>query len=221
MFVPEHFFNLSEIAFSDLFKLKEHAWETLKDLTSYLNSKPLGTIESEIPKGVFIVNPEKVSIEKNVTIEPGAYIEGPCIIGKGSTIRHSAYVRPYVLTGKNCVIGHATEVKHSILLDGAQAPHFNYVGDSILGNNVNLGAGVICANFRLDKGEVVVDVDGSRFKTGLRKFGAILGDMSQLGCNTVLDPGILLRKKTLARACSSIQKSNVRNLSDGKPANCS
>ena len=221
MFFPEHFFNLSEFPFSDLFKLKEHVWETLKDLTSYLNSKPLGTIESEIPKGVFIVNPEKVSIEKNVIIEPGSYIEGPCIIGKGSTIRHSAYIRPYVLTGKNCVIGHATEVKHSILLDGAQAPHFNYVGDSILGNNVNLGAGVICANFRLDKGEVVVDVDGSRFKTGLRKFGAILGDMSQLGCNTVLNPGILLRKKTLARACSSVQKSNVRNLFDGKPANCS
>ena len=221
MFVPDHFFNLSEFPFSDLFKLKEHVWETLKDLTSYLNSKPLGTIESEIPKGVFIVNPEKVSIEKNVTIEPGAYIEGKCIIGKGSTISHSAYVHPYVLTGKNCVIGHATEVKHSILLDGAHAPHFNYVGDSILGNNVNLGAGVICANFRLDKGEVVVDVDGSRFKTGLRKFGAILGDMSQLGCNTVLNPGILLRKKTLARACSSIQKSNVRNLCDGKPANCS
>jgi bifunctional N-acetylglucosamine-1-phosphate-uridyltransferase/glucosamine-1-phosphate-acetyltransferase GlmU-like protein len=136
-------------------------------------------------------------------------------------VRHGDYVRPYVLTGKRCVIGHSTEVKHSILLDGAQAPHFNYVGDSILGKGVNLGAGVICANFRLDHGEVIVEVEGKRFKTGLRKFGAILGDLSQIGCNSVLNPGVLLRKRTFSRACSSIQKSNVRNLKNVKAADSS
>ena len=108
-------------------------------------------------------------------MEPGAYIEGPCVIGKACQIRHSAYVRPYVVTGDRCIIGHSSEVKHSILLDGAQAPHFNYVGDSILGNGVNLGAGVICANFRLDHREVIVEIEGNRHETGLRKFGAIVG----------------------------------------------
>ena len=216
MFIPDYFFNLSEYGHKDLFKLNAHVWETLKDLVSYLDQKKLGNIQSEIPKGSFIINPSSVEIGKGVKVEPGAYIEGPCVIGSGSHIRHGAYVRPYVIAGKNCMIGHGTELKHSILLDHAQIPHFNYVGDSILGNHVNLGAGVICANLRLDKGEVVVNVDGSRFKTGSRKFGAVLGDYSHIGCHTVLNPGILLRRKTVLAPCSSIEKSNVRNLSDEK-----
>ena len=218
---PELFFDLQEFFHKDLFKLGLPVWDSLSELMGYLDNRTLGKVECAIPKGVTMVNPDKISIGKGTRVEPGAYIEGPCIIGEGSQVRHGAYVRPYVLTGKRCVIGHSTEVKHSILLDGAQAPHFNYVGDSILGKGVNLGAGVICANFRLDHGEVIVEIEGKRFKTGLRKFGAILGDLSQIGCNSVLNPGVLLRKRTFSRACSSIQKSNVRNLKNVKAADSS
>lgn len=218
---PERFFDLQEFLHKDLFKLELPVWDSLRELMGYLDNKNLGKIECSIPEGAILVNPDKISIGKGTRVEPGSYIEGPCIIGEGSQVRHGAYVRPYVLTGKRCVIGHSTEVKHSILLDGAQAPHFNYVGDSILGKGVNLGAGVICANFRLDHGEVIVEIEGKRFKTGLRKFGAALGDLSQIGCNSVLNPGVLLRKRTFSRACSSIQKSNVRNLKNVKAADSS
>lgn len=218
---PERFFDLQEFLHKDLFKLELPVWESLKELKRYLDTRSIGKVECTIPEGAILVNPDKISIGKGTRVEPGAYIEGPCIIGEGSQVRHGAYVRPYVLTGKRCVIGHSTEVKHSILLDGAQAPHFNYVGDSILGKGVNLGAGVICANFRLDHGEVIVETEGKRFKTGLRKFGAILGDLSQVGCNSVLNPGVLLRKRTFSRACSSIQKSNLRNLKNVKAADSS
>ena len=218
---PELFFDLQGFLHRDLFKLDLPVWDSLRMLESYLDSLSLGKIECDIPKEVTLVNPSKISIGKGTRVESGSYIEGPCSIGEDSQVRHGAYVRPYVLTGKRCVIGHSTEVKHSILLDGAQAPHFNYVGDSILGKGVNLGAGVICANFRLDQGEVIVEIEGKRFKTGLRKFGAVLGDLSQIGCNSVLNPGVLLHKRTFLRACSSIQKSNVRNLKNVKAADSS
>lgn len=218
---PERFFDLQDFFHKDLFKLDLPVWDSLKVLKRYLDSLGLGKIECAIPEGVTLVNPSKISIGKGTRVESGSYIEGPCVIGEDSQIRHGAYVRPYVLTGKRCIIGHSTEVKHSILLDSAQAPHFNYVGDSILGKGVNLGAGVICANFRLDHGEVIVEVEGKRFETGLRKFGAVLGDLSQIGCNSVLNPGVLLRRRTFSRACSSIQKSNARNLNNVKAADSS
>ncbi len=218
---PERFFDLKDFSHKGFFKLGLPVWDSLKELKRYLNSLDLGKIECAIPERVTLVSPDKISIGKGTRIEPGAYIEGPCVIGEDSQVRHGAYVRPYVLTGNKCIIGHSTEMKHSVLLDGAQAPHFNYVGDSILGKGVNLGAGVICANFRLDHGEVLVKIEGTLFKTGLRKFGAILGDLSQIGCNSVLNPGVLLRKHTFSKACSLIQKSNVRNLKNVKSADCS
>ena len=175
-------------------------------------------MECPIPTNVTLVNAESISIGKGSVIEPGAYIEGPCVIGQNCRIRHGAYLREYVLTGDRCVIGHSTEVKHAIFLNDSKAPHFNYVGDSILGNHVNIGAGVICANFRLDKQDVVVEVEGETYQTGITKFGTILGDSSQLGCNTVINPGVLLRKKTYSRACTSIQKSNLRTINNAKTA---
>lgn len=216
--LPKHFFDLQEFLHKDLFLLDKPVWETLKHLKQYLDGMTLGKIDCTIPEGAFLVNPNQISIGKGSQVEPGAYIEGPCALGEDNIVRHGAYVRPYVLTGDRCVIGHSTEVKHSIFLNGAQAPHFNYVGDSILGNGVNLGAGVICANFRLDHKEILIEIEEFRFKTGLRKLGAILGDGSQLGCNSVINPGALLRKKTFSRACSSIQKSNIRNFRDVKAA---
>lgn len=210
MFSPDQFFDLQNFSHKDLFLTEKSIWETLKNLKSYFKSLDLGKIECSIPSSVTLINSDQISIGKGSIVEPGAYIEGPCMIGAQCSVRHGAYIRPYVLTGNGCVLGHASELKHSILLNHACAPHFNYVGDSILGNYVNLGAGVICANFRLDHGEIKVEFEGERFKTGINKFGAIIGDDSQLGCNSVTNPGILLRKKTYSRPCSSIQHSNLR-----------
>lgn len=140
---------------------------------------------------------EKIRLGKGVLIEPGAYINSPAIIGDSSEVRHGAYVRGYCLVGRNCVVGHVTEVKHTIFLDGAKAGHFAYLGDSILGNQVNLGAGTKLANLRFITGEVPIAIPGSAVKSGLRKLGAILGDFVQTGCNTVTNPGTLLGKKSM------------------------
>jgi bifunctional UDP-N-acetylglucosamine pyrophosphorylase / glucosamine-1-phosphate N-acetyltransferase len=166
-------------------------WEALDRLLPYLESVE-GEIVGNVSTDAFLIHPELIIIGPETVVEPTAYIEGPCIIGKGCKIRHGAYIRSGALIGDGCVVGHATEIKHSILLDGAKASHFNYVGDSILGANVNLGAGVRCANFRLDgKG---VRVEGN--PTGRRKLGAIIGDGASVGCNAVLNPGTLLAPGT-------------------------
>ncbi len=139
-----------------------------------------------------------VYISEGVTIEPTAMIQGPTYIGPGSEIRHGAYIRGTTYIGKNCVVGHTTEVKGSCFLDGAKAGHFAYVGDSLLGRDVNLGAGTKLANLRLKQDEVSYKDPhtGQRVPSGLRKFGAILGDRVQTGCNSVISPGSLLLPDT-------------------------
>jgi NDP-sugar pyrophosphorylase family protein len=199
------FFSLDGYLHSEIFEGTTFPWEALEKLPMYLAGKKLGIIEVEIPSTVHLVNRESISIGAGTVIEPGAYIQGPVIIGPNNTIRHGAYIRGNVITGDGCVIGHATEVKHSILLNGAQAAHFNYVGDSILGNSVNLGAGVKLANFRLDHGEVSVVFGGEKIKTHLRKLGAIIGDGAQLGCNAVTNPGTLISPKTFCLPCANIK----------------
>jgi len=125
-------------------------------------------------------------------VEPGAVIKGPTYIGANTQIRQGAYIRGTVLVGSNCVVGHSTEIKNSIMLPGAHAAHFAYVGDSILGNRVNLGAGSRLANLKLDQTNVTVRVAEQTYDTGLRKLGAIVGDRVEIGCNAVLNPGTLL-----------------------------
>jgi bifunctional N-acetylglucosamine-1-phosphate-uridyltransferase/glucosamine-1-phosphate-acetyltransferase GlmU-like protein len=139
----------------------------------------------------------RISIGKGVLIEPGAFIKSPTIIGDQTEVRHGAYIRGNCLIGRNCVVGHVTEVKHSIFLNGAKAGHFAYLGDSILGNHVNLGAGTKLANLRFIRGDISIATPGSFVQTGLRKLGAILGDHVQTGCNTVTNPGTLLGKKSM------------------------
>ena len=133
-----------------------------------------------------------VIVEQNARIEPGSHFIGPCYIGPNAEIRHAAYVRQFSWVCANAVVGHASETKHSVLLPGAKAPHFNYVGDSILGSGVNLGAGTKISNLRNDGGEVHLRIDGQRIGSGLRKFGAVLGERCQLGCNSVSNPGVVL-----------------------------
>jgi len=144
-----------------------------------------------------ILSGDQIKIGKGVLIEPGAFIKSPTIIGDQTEIRHGAYIRGNCLIGRNCVVGHVTEVKHTIFLDGAKAGHFAYLGDSILGNQVNLGAGTKLANLRFIKGNIAIITPEGKFETGLRKLGAILGDSVQTGCNTVTNPGTLLGKKSM------------------------
>ena len=146
------------------------------------------------PSRSFLINPELISIGKGTVIEPGAYIKGPCIIGENCTVRHGAYIRGDFIAGNNCVIGHDTEVKNCVMLNDARAGHFAYLGDTVVGNDVNLGAGTKCANLKLDGRPIIVHCEGTRIATGVKKFGAILGDGAQTGCNTVTNPGTLLEK---------------------------
>jgi acetyltransferase-like isoleucine patch superfamily enzyme len=147
--------------------------------------------------GIHVEGP--VQIGKGTSIEPGAYIRGPAIIGNHCQIRHGAYIRGNVIVGDHCVIGHTTEVIRSILLNHVRADHFAYIGDSILGNECHLGAGVILANvkMRINPSSVRIPINGQSCDTGMRKLGAILGDRAEIGCNSTLNPGTVLGKGVL------------------------
>jgi NDP-sugar pyrophosphorylase family protein len=189
------FFDLSNFAHAKLFEEGKFPWEALSQIESYLHSLPLGVIEGDVSPQAYLINPEFISIGEGSIVEPGAYIQGPCWIGKNCVVRHGAYIRGNVITGDGCVIGHDTEVKSTIFLNKAHAAHFAYIGDSILGNEVNLGAGVKCANFKLDKQTINIHFQNERVPTQLRKLGALIGDRTQLGCNTVTNPGTLIGKE--------------------------
>lgn len=141
--------------------------------------------------GSYIASPN-IEFRDGVTVEPGAYVRGPAIIGEGTVIRQGAYVRGDLITGKDCVVGHTTEVKNSIFCNKAKAGHFVYIGDSILGHDVNLGAGTKISNLKMSGDEIVLNIEGEKIPSGMRKFGAIVGDRCETGCNSVLNPGVLL-----------------------------
>jgi NDP-sugar pyrophosphorylase family protein len=145
-------------------------------------------------KGYTLVGND-VLVGEDVKIAPTAVITGPTVIGRGSEVRAGAFIRGMALIGEGCVIGNSTEVKNSILLDGAQAPHYNYVGDSILGCRAHLGAGAICSNLKAGGGSITVHGE-EEYSTGLRKLGAILGDGADVGCSCVLNPGTVIGKNT-------------------------
>lgn len=182
-------------------------WEPLHQLKSFVRKflDQHGTrIPADVPKDVIIQG--EVYIEDGAIIESGTFIAGPTLIFKGAEVRFGAYIRGNVIVAEKAVVGHDSEVKHSILLPGAKAAHFAYVGDSILGREVNLGAGTKCANLKVDMGKATVRVKmgEATHDTGLRKIGAIMGDHSSVGCNTVTNPGTLIGKNTLAYAVSSL-----------------
>jgi NDP-sugar pyrophosphorylase family protein len=188
MNTPGHFFNLDNFTYKDLFQDVNNVWEVLKKIHPYLLNLKLGLISGDVSPDAYLINPELISIGKGTLIEPGAYIKGPCLIGENCIVRHGAYLRGDVIAGNGSVLGHDSEFKNALLLNNAHAAHFAYVGDSILGSNVNLGAGTKCANLKLSNQEVKVQGKS----TGLRKFGAIIGDGCQIGCNSVLNPGTLI-----------------------------
>ena len=174
---------------AELFDSVEYPWEMLPKIKDYI----LDLIKKSMP-GYTRVS-ENVLVGENVKRYPTATIEGPAIIGSGSEVRPGAFIRGSVITGECCVIGNSSELKHCILLDKVQIPHYNYIGDSILGNKAHTGAGTICSNLKSDGKPVVIhgDVD---YETGLRKIGGILADGADVGCGSVINPGTVIGKNT-------------------------
>ena len=169
-------------------------WQLLDPKHPHSLKAQMGAITGEIAceNPGFFTRGEGIVVDATATVEAGAYLIGPCYIGPRAVVRSGAYVREFSWICADAVVGHATEIKHSILLPGAKAPHFNYVGDSILGKDVNLGAGTKLSNLRNDGGEVHVRLNGERIPSGLRKFGAVLGEGVATGCNSVTNPGVVL-----------------------------
>ncbi len=193
MLAPSDFFDLDDYQHKALFRDSrvEYVWDALKLLADYLDQLIVPDIQGVVMDGA-VLQGDKIYIGPGAVVEPGAMIKSPAYIGARSEVRQGAYLRGNVLVGSHCVVGHTTEVKNAIFLDGAHAAHFAYVADSIVGNRVNLGAGTKLANLKLDHANVVVRAEGRSYDTGLRKFGAILGDGVQIGCNAVLNPGTLI-----------------------------
>ena len=204
MFAPDDLFDLRDFGHRALFDGLKYVWEALPRIEGYIKSVIRPGIHGEVMAHVTLVG--DVSIGEGTVVEPGAFINGPTIIGKNCQVRQNAYIRGSVLVGDGCVIGHSTEVKNSVFMDASNAPHFNYVGDSILGAEANLGAGTKLSNFKITVDKTIkIKVGDEVFDTGLIKFGAILGDGVQTGCNAVLNPGTLIGRRSQIYACSLVR----------------
>jgi len=190
MFKPADLFDLKQTEHAAIFADCKFAWDALKRIEGYIAANLKPALHNKCEGRAYIG--ERVFIGEGTVLEDGVMIKGPAIIGKNCQIRHNAYIRENVIIGDGCVVGNSSELKNALLFNGAQAPHYNYVGDSILGHKAHLGAGVKISNVKLFPGNVEVEVDGVPFDTGLRKFGALLGDGAEVGCNAVLNPGSIL-----------------------------
>lgn len=203
-FAPEDFFDLSQFGHQDIFSDCPQVWDVLRKIKAYVMTKlrpdNMGTVE----KGAFVA--PNVFIGSGTVVESFAYVRGPAIIGANCQIRSGAYIRGDVLIGDNCVVGNATELKNTLMLNGSAAPHYNYCGDSVLGNGVNLGAGTKLSNYKIAADKNIHLRDGDDvIDTGLDKFGAILGDNATTGCNSVLNPGTVLGRNVMVYACAAIR----------------
>jgi len=208
------FFALDGADHAALLAGHEPVWRVLTRLGSYVEaflSAHGARVAGHVAPGAVVG--EDVYIGAGTVVEPGAFVLGPAVIGPRNVIRHGAYVREAVVTGAGCVIGHASEIKGSLMLEGSAAPHFNYVGDSLLGRRVNLGAGTKLSNVPMAPGgsaragrTVVITIAGVPHDTGLAKLGAVLGDDVHTGCNSVTNPGCLVGPRTVVYPNVSLPK---------------
>ncbi len=216
MLAPADFFDLEDPFIAQFFEGCEYVWELLPNLTAHIARLTQGrqTILGEVMEGAYISD-RPIYIGEGARIEPGAYVRGPAYIGAGAVVRHGAFVRENAILLAGSILGHASEIKNSVLLPGAYAPHFNYVGDSILGHHVNLGAGTKLSNLGMmsekdalsgKRPSIQIPIHGKLYDTGLPKLGAIMGDNAQTGCNAVLNPGCLIGKNSLVYANLSLRK---------------
>ena len=182
-------FNLEYTIAKKLFEGKEFPWEVLSELSDFIIELGSTLDEKEYDK-----IGDNIWINKNSNVAKTASLTGPLIICENAEVRHCAFIRGNVIVGKNAVVGNSTEIKGSLLFDKVQVPHYNYVGDSILGYKSHMGAGSITSNLKADKSEVHIFVSGKKMMTGRKKFGAMVGDGVEVGCNSVLNPGTVIGK---------------------------
>ena len=195
MFTAADLFDLSQTEHAALLEGDGPAWKTLPRISDYLTANLQPANHASVSPNAVIG--ENVFLGEGTVVEPGTFIEGPAIIGAHCQIRHGAYIRANVIIGDHCVIGNSCELKNALLFNDCQVPHFNYVGDSILGHHAHLGAGVVLSNFKSLPGNVTVQHGDEKIDTGLRKFGALIGDHAELGCNSVLNPGSIIGRRSV------------------------
>ena len=196
----EELLDLSHTIAADLFREKTYPWEVLGEISAFIEK-----LGETLPAEEFDHPQAGVWIAKDAKVFPSAYIGAPCIIDHGAEVRHCAFIRGSALVGANCVVGNSVELKNVILFDNVQTPHYNYVGDSILGYKSHMGAGSITSNVKSDKTRVVVKDGDRRIETGRKKFGAVLGDHVEVGCNSVLNPGTILGRGTSVYPTSCVR----------------
>lgn len=192
--------DLTKTIAAPLFEGKKYPWEALGGISEFILE-----LGATLPEDEFEKRGEDVWIAKDAKIFPSAYIGGPCIIDHGAELRHCAFIRGSAIIGKNAVVGNSVEIKNSVLFDFVQTPHYNYVGDSILGYKAHMGAGSITSNVKSDKTLVVIKNGEERIETGRKKVGAILGDMVEIGCNSVLNPGTVLGRRASVYPTSCVR----------------
>ncbi len=205
MFAPTDFLTLERTAHPVLFENQKYVWDALKQIASYLQFRLKAGVLGELVGKPYVSG--KVFVGAGTIIEQGATLKGPAWIGENCHIRSGCYVRENVIVGNGVVMGNSCEFKNSIVFDEAQVPHFNYVGDSIIGYRAHLGAGVILSNMKLDHSEISVAATEGPIATGLTKFGAIIGDRTEIGCNAVINPG-----SVLGRDCIVYPGANFRGV---------
>lgn len=196
----KNMYTLSETIAADLLQSVTYPWEALPKIGAFIKA-----IGPTLPADEYEYRGEDVWVAKDATVFPSAYIHGPAIIGKGAEVRHCAFIRGNAIVGAGAVVGNSTELKNVILFNKVQVPHYNYVGDSILGFKAHMGAGSITSNVKSDKTLVVVHTEEGNIETGLKKFGAMLGDCVEVGCNSVLNPGTVLGREVNVYPTSSVR----------------
>lgn len=193
-------FDLTKSISEPLLSNCKYPWEALPKIKDFILK-----IGPQLNQDEYDYLGDDVWVGKNVSIHPSAVIHGPVIVGSGTEIRPSAFIRGSVIIGCGCVIGNSCELKNAIIFDKVQIPHFNYIGDSIMGFSSHTGAGAITSNVKSDRSLVTVNCNNEKINTGLKKFGAILGDYVEIGCNSVLNPGTIIGKHTNVYPLSSVR----------------
>lgn len=198
--IIEDLLDLSHTAFPQLFQGKTYPWEVLAEIHDFILQAGKGLDPKRYEQ-----RGEGLWIARSAQVAETASISGPAIIGEEAQIRHCAFIRGDVIVGDGAVVGNSTELKNCVLFEKVQVPHYNYVGDSVLGYKAHMGAGSICSNVRSDKEPVVVKAAGGRIETGRKKFGAVVGDMVEIGCGSVLNPGTVIGRESQVYPLSSVR----------------
>lgn len=199
-FTIANLYDLEQTIAADIFEGKTYPWEVLGDIKEFIIK-----LGKTLPEDKYDMVSENVWVAKNATVFESAHIGSPCIIDEEAEVRHCAFIRGSAIVGKKCVVGNSVELKNVILFNNVQVPHYNYVGDSVLGYKSHMGAGSITSNVKSDKTLVVVRNGEESIETGLKKFGAMLGDNVEVGCNSVLNPGTIIGRGSNVYPTSSVR----------------